>query len=123
MRSYPGLRRAAAFAFWPVAGAIGFLALYPETPQPAGHVFWGLAQYANHVLAFLSLTIIGSVAWGPRPRLLVVLVLGAAAVELAQAFVPQHRPALEDFAASLVGIVIGLALMRVWPGRRRRADV
>lgn len=117
----PGLRRAARLAFWPLAGAVGFLALYPDAPQFDGKAAWGLMQYGNHVLAFTSLTTVGVLAWGAGRRIVMGLAAGAVAVELAQAVAPKHQPALLDLGASLAGIAIGLALMRACSGRWPRA--
>lgn len=121
MLTFPGLRRAAGLVFWPLAGAVAFLALYPDVPAFNRNAVWGLMPYVNHVLAFVALTTVATLAWGMRRRIIAGLVAGAVAIELTQAFVPQRVPALDDLVASVVGIAIGLVLMRACFGRRVRA--
>ena len=115
----PSVRRFARGSFWVLFAIITVLALYPRLSLPEPEVTEGSTQYYNHVLAFVTLQVVGAVAWGLQRRLISGLALYAVAIELAQGLSPGRETALDDLAASLAGLAIGIALVGLFRGASR----
>ncbi len=62
------LQTRARAVFWVLAAIITTLALYPRLTLPEPAATEGTTQYYNHVLAFSTLIIVGSLTWGLRHR-------------------------------------------------------
>jgi VanZ family protein len=113
------MRRLARGSFWILLAIITVLALYPRLTLPEPELTEGSTQYYNHVLAFVTLQVVGAIAWGLRRRLISGLALYAVAIELAQSLSPGRETSLDDLAASLAGMVIGSALVGLARGASR----
>jgi VanZ family protein len=109
------IRRCSAPCFWILLGVVTFLAL---GPQPAEQPLTGWDK-SNHVLAFLALACTALVAWPRRAAAVcAALVAYGAAIELLQLVVPDREGGLVDFAADVIGVAIGWAVMRMPVVRR-----
>lgn len=106
-------RGAARLVFWALAGAITVLALYPRLTLPEPGATEGVTHSYNHILAFTSLMLIGSLGWGLRRHLVAGVIVGAIVLELAQTLSPGRQTTLGDMAASLGGVVLGYAIARL----------
>jgi VanZ family protein len=117
--------------FWGLVVVITVLALYPRLTLPEPELTEGviLTPFSNHVLAFVTLAIVGAIGWGLQRRLVLGLALYAVVIELVQSLSPGRETALEDLLASLGGLTVGCALAALfrsagrWLGRQlsRRA--
>lgn len=116
MRHREGMRTAARIGFWPLTGAVVFLALCPtDLFVPSA----GPTGYPQHALAFATLAVTGTLARGLRWRFLAALVALAMVLELAQAFSPGRHLDLLDLLAGLAGISVGTAVLGAGPGGER----
>lgn len=109
-RVFPG----AKWLFWALAAIVCVLALYPRLTLPEPDATEGLTHSYNHILAYMTLVIVGAVAWGLSRRLIAGLAGYAVALELAQTLSPGRQTTLADMGASLIGVVIGLVLVRAF---------
>lgn len=73
----------------------------------------------NHVMAFCMLTVVGAVGWGREAWLTVGVSSLAAWLKLGQMLSPGRAPDLAELTASLVGVVLGCVLVRLWRRERR----
>jgi len=105
------LQTRARAVFWVLAAIITTLALYPRLTLPEPAATEGTTQYYNHVLAFSTLIIVGSLAWGLRRHLVAGVTAGAIGLELAQTLSPGRQMTVSDMLASLAGVAIGCALL------------
>jgi len=112
-RQEPAARRRARRVFWLLAAVITVLALYPRLTLPEPGATEGVTHSYNHILAFATLILVGSLAWGWRRQLVVGLTIYAVALELAQTVSPGRQTTLADMAASLAGVAIGCVLVLI----------
>lgn len=103
------LRGATAF----LALAIALLALHPALTVPDAPMAKGWTDLVLHAGAFAVLTAAAGIGWRPSWRLAAILATGAILLELAQRFVPGREVQADDAAASLAGVAIGMAALRV----------
>ena len=89
---------------------LGCITLYygviSQDSLPDHPILQGKNDLFLHAMAFLSLTMPIFVLW-PTWRSLIALAFIASAIELVQAFLPSRTPALDDLAASCIGIAAG----------------
>lgn len=101
-------RWAAGCAFVVAWLAVTALALMPAPAVPVT-TLW---DKADHVLAFLVLTLLGRAGLpGLATRLPVVLLLYGAAIELIQSGLPTRSGSLLDLVADAIGIGVALVLL------------
>lgn len=121
----PGRRK--ALSLWlPVLawlGVIFFLSAQPDLPHPeSGWADWLLSSSA-HALEYALLAILLVRAVGPRPRAGLLVLCAALAYalsdELHQAFVPGRHPDPVDLVCDAAGVLLGLAVCRLWSRRAR----
>ena len=109
--------------FWALAAIVGVLALYPGLTLPEPGATEGVTHSYNHILAFVTLVVVGAMAWGLGRRLVAGLAVYAIALELAQTLSPGRQTTLADLAASVAGVAIGVLLVRaVGPAMTRLSD-
>ncbi len=109
--------------FWFTVAVVYVLATMPLPVEPT----LGAGDKANHIAAFLTLTMLGRAAYPGQPRwkLALGLVLFGALIELTQAIPMLHRDAnladwIADSLAIAVGLIISLPFERRWPTRSAR---
>ncbi|MGH1484016.1 MAG: hypothetical protein ACRBM6_35960 [Geminicoccales bacterium] len=66
-----------------------------------------LSDEFYHILAFTTLTLIALQVWPPSLPLMLLLVLFALGLELAQVAIPSRAVELSDIVASLSGVALG----------------
>jgi len=96
-------RRIGVPLFWFTVGLVYVLAIMPSAEAPD----LGAGDKVNHVAAFMTLTWLGRVAYGPRSswQLPVLLSLFGALIEITQALPVVHRDAsFWDWAADTLAI-------------------
>lgn len=81
-----------------------------QGPLPDYPILHGKNDLFLHFCAFLTLTLPMRLLW-PRWLSIAALALCAAAIEVIQIFEPHRTAAFDDLAASLLGIVVGTALV------------
>jgi len=97
--------------------AILVLALWPTSESMPLHTAW---DKADHVAAFAALTILGLRAWPSCPlRVLSGMFLYGVLIEVLQAFTSWRRGDWRDVVADVVGLALGILLLRAWERRRR----
>lgn len=113
-------RRISIPIFWMTVTVVYVLATIPIPVEAT----LGAGDKANHIAAFLTLTMLGRAAYPVQPRwkLALGLVLFGALIELTQAIPVLHRDAnlgdwVADSIAVAVGLIISLPLERCWPSR------
>ena len=90
--------------------AVSYLALTP-TPPKAADLGW---DKLNHFSAFGTLTVLGGLAWpGRLARLSLGLLAYGGLIEVLQTQVPGRSAEWADLLADGVGILLGLALLRL----------
>ena len=118
--SHAPLKSRAQFLFWGLVVVITVLALYPRLTLPEPGLTEGVTHSYNHILAFVTLVVVGAVAWGLCRQLVVGLAIYAIALELAQMLSPGRQTTLGDMAASLAGVAIGVALAQAFGRAKMR---
>ena len=104
---------------WGMALAILVGSLWPSMPAAAG----GISDKLLHFLAYVALALVFAAAFSRHHWLAIALGLAALGglIELLQHWMPGKREAeWLDMAATLGGIVVGLALALAVPHRWRR---
>jgi VanZ family protein len=97
-------------AAWSCIVALAVLSLIPREHM----LRTGLGGHIEHVLAYLGTALVVASAYGSRRLSIVIgLVAYAGTLELLQNFSPGRTPAVEDFAFSSIGVLLGLALFTV----------
>jgi hypothetical protein len=68
--------------FWGLVVVITVLALYPRLTLPEPELTEGviLTPFSNHVLAFVTLAIVGAIGWGLQRRLVLGLAVSAVVI-------------------------------------------
>ena len=105
--------RASRALFWVAATFAFVMAVLPHPPEVPGHP----NDKVEHVAAFVTLALLGSLAY-PRIRplqLLVRLSLFGAFIEIVQAIPALHRDSdVLDWLADTVAVTAALLLVRWW---------
>jgi len=113
------LRRSLRFLTWVCVVVLGFLSLLPAQDM----VRTGFPGHLEHFVAYAGSSAIAMAGYGlNRSGALVIgcFWLYAGTLEYLQHFSPGRHPALEDFAASAIGVLCGgIAVLLLW--RRRSA--
>lgn len=115
------LRHAACVALLVEVCAITWFATFGSIHQIQVQSFLMLSDKSAHMLAFLAAGLTASLA--ARSAIWPVLALSgmAGVVEVMQIFAPGRSASTSDFAASMVGVAVGLAFGAVfWPILLRR---
>jgi len=114
-------RRIVKALFWCQVLAIAWFSLLGGDEQARLRWLTGLDDHAMHSLAFLLASVTAGLVWTPLSAVAVLLGMGAACIELAQALAPGRHPSLVDLSASALGIAAGALVVRhVWPKLSRR---
>ena len=110
--------RAIRLLFWAAVVVSLVMALIPHPPQLPGHP----SDKIQHVLAFATMGILGSLAY-PRLgtlRLIVALSLFGAFIEVAQAIPVLHRDSDPlDWLADTIACTVAVIAVSSWLARRR----
>lgn len=93
-----------------LAAAVTVLSLLNGRPIYIRVVFEN--DFAAHATAFLILTLAVLAAWGQRRRVVALLCLFAAGIELAQLLTPSRHLTASDLAGNLAGVLIGVGIAR-----------
>jgi VanZ family protein len=95
------------FAAWSCIVALAVLSLIPREHM----LRTGFGGHIEHIMAYLGTALIVASAYASR-RLHIVagLMAYAGILELLQNFSPGRTPAVEDFAFSSIGVLLGVAL-------------
>ncbi|MCO5101730.1 MAG: VanZ family protein [Burkholderiaceae bacterium] len=97
--------------------AILMLALWPTSESMPLHTAW---DKADHVAAFAVLTILGLRAWPSWPlRVVSSLLFYGVLIEVLQSFTSWRHGDWRDVVADVVGVAVGILLLRAWERRRR----
>lgn len=108
-------------AFWAAAVFALTMAVLPHPPQLPGSP----SDKIQHIAAFATLGLLGGLAF-PRtaiPRLILLLSLFGAAIEVIQAIPALNRDSdVVDWIADTVACAIPLAALGWWRGRADRCD-
>jgi VanZ family protein len=107
------LRKAARPVFCILACVITVLALYPRLTLPEPAATEGITHSINHVIAFSTLILVGTLGWGLRRHLVLGVAAGAIVLELAQTLSPGRQTTLGDLLASLAGVALGCFLVLI----------
>lgn len=119
----PILRRETPAAFWRLAFWLGtttvtVLSLLPQSALPP---LPDISDKIEHAGAYLALAAIAGPVW-PRMvehgRTAVTLMLLGGAIEIAQLWVPGRSAEWGDFAADMIGVLLGVAAFRLAAHRR-----
>ena len=109
----PAFQRGLALLFVPLILIISWLALSPKPPQQMS-LGW---DKLNHLCAFGSLCLLGSLAWPRRQfALLLALLAYGGAIELLQTLVPGRSGEWPDLLADALGLLLGS--LATWALRR-----
>jgi VanZ family protein len=100
--------RVLVLAAWSCIVALAFLSLTPKDHM----LRTGFGGHVEHILAYLGIAPVVASAYGATRRRYIVagLIAYAGLLELLQNFSPGRIPALEDFACSSIGVLLGIAL-------------
>ena len=93
--------------------AVGFVTYFgviSDAPLPDHRLFVGFNDVVLHVGAFGLLSLICFLLWSSMGRVIGVLVIAAAAIELFQLFSLTRHGEFSDFVASCAGIAAGAVL-------------
>ena len=103
--------RVLVLAAWSCIVALAFLSLTPKDHM----LRTGFGGHIEHILAYLGTALVVASAYGATRRLHIVsgLIGYAGTLELLQNFSPGRTPAVEDFASSSIGVLLGTALFTV----------
>jgi VanZ family protein len=104
-------RSGARLAFWTCAAAVLFLSLSPAPPLSISS--W---DKLNHVAAFMTLGLLGSICWHPRLLATGRLAAFGGFIEVLQSFTPTRQGDSLDWAADCVGLL--LASLLAWAFER-----
>jgi VanZ family protein len=98
-------------AAWSCIFALAVLSLVPKEHM----LRTGFGGHLEHILAYMGTAAVVASAYGFTRRLHVAigLIAYAGALELLQNFSPGRTPAVEDFACSSIGVLLGVALFTV----------
>ena len=96
-----------------VAGFVTYFGVISDAPLPDHRLIVGFNDVVLHLGAFGVLSFIGLLLWSSMGRVIGVLVIAAAAIELIQLFMPPRHGEFSDFAASCAGIAAGAVLFLV----------
>jgi VanZ family protein len=91
---------------WICIVALAMLALLPATDVPQT----GFPNLVNHLIAYAGSSLIAVAAYHRKLRselVIVAICCYAGILEYLQTFAPGRHPAVEDFAASVIGTVCG----------------
>ena len=95
--------------FWLCAATVLYLSLSSGKHLPT--TGW---DKSNHVLAFATLTILGSRSWpGALRRLYVALIAHGSLIEVLQSFTPTRQADWHDLVADAVGIILGVLVLKL----------
>jgi VanZ family protein len=95
------------FAAWSCIVALAVLSLIPKEHM----LRTGLGGHIEHIFAYLGTALVVASAYGSRRWHIVAgLIAYAGTLELLQNFSPGRTPAVEDFAFSSIGVLLGVAL-------------
>lgn len=115
-------RRFAVPIFWTTMALAYGAAIMPSPQAPD----LGAGDKLNHIIAFLTLTLLGRAAYRTRPawRLALGLSLFGALIELTQAIpILQRDASLWDWAADSGAVAVMLALCLIWERRFQAGGV
>jgi len=98
-------------AAWSCIVALGVLSLLPKQHM----LRTGFGGHFEHILAYLGSAFVVASAYGLKRRLYIVggLIAFAGMLELLQNFSPGRTPAIEDFACSSLGVLLGVGLYAI----------
>ena len=106
-------------AFWPALALIAVAALYPNLTLPEPSLTRGFTDKICHVLGFVVLVMLASIAWQWTLRLALSFVVAAVGLEFAQFLIQGRGVSLDDMLANLAGVMVGTSLLwmraRWWP--------
>lgn len=94
---------------WALVGAILVLALLPNPPEPID-TGW---DKTNHLLAFVTLGLVASLAHASRWRWAALLGYGVL-IELLQALTPHREASTADVVADALGLALAAGLWWLW---------
>jgi VanZ family protein len=117
LRKFEDSRTASAI-FWAAAVFALVMALLPHPPKFPGNP----SDKIQHVVAFATLGLLGSLAYSRAPalRLIVGLSVFGAFIEVAQAIPVLHRDSDPlDWVADTVACVLAVAVVRWWRARSK----
>ncbi|MBN2869594.1 MAG: VanZ family protein [Campylobacterales bacterium] len=98
-------------AFFASLGAITILAFLPDYSALPPVVSY--SDLANHTVAFTVLFLLYAYAYThPRKRIFISLLAYGVWIETVQAFLPTRYASAEDILADMVGLVIGLGVVK-----------
>ena len=113
----PGRLRYQA-AFMSLVGLLSLMALYPGPGLADLQALKDAAEPFAHVAAFSVLALIGALAWGVSLPLVAGLSGFAVGLELTQFLSPGREPTLLQGIGAMTGVLLGLAIARLWRKRR-----
>ena len=93
-----------------VAGVVIYFGVISDAPLPDHRLIVGFNDIVLHVGAFGVLSLICLLLWSSMGRVIGVLVIAAAAIELFQLFSPLRHGEFSDFATGCAGIAAGAVL-------------
>jgi VanZ family protein len=98
-------------AAWSCIVALVVLSLLPKQHM----LRTGFGGHIEHILAYLGTAFVVAFAYGHTRRLHIVggLIAYAGMLELLQNFSPGRTPAIEDFACSSLGVLLGVGLYAI----------
>ena len=103
-------RRGLIGALIVVAGLVAYFGVISDAPLPDHRLIVGFNDVVLHVGAFGVLSLIGFLLWSSMGRVIGVLAITAAAIELFQLFSPSRHGEFSDFAAGCAGIAVAAVL-------------
>ena len=93
-----------------VAGFVTYFGVISDAPLPDHRLIVGFNDVVLHVGAFGVLSLICFLLWSSVGRVIGVLVIAAAAIELFQLFSSSRHGEFSDFAAGCAGIAAAAVL-------------
>lgn len=96
-----------------IAGFVTYFGVISNAPLPDHRLIVGFNDIVLHLGAFGVLSLICLLLWSSKGRVIGVLVIAAAAIELIQLFMPPRHGEFSDFAASGAGISVGAVLFLI----------
>ena len=108
------MRRLFQVAAWLLLAAIVLLSLSPPSARPVTPVGHNFGHNFEHLLIFLATGGAFTLGYPRRIRLLLVaMVAFAAAVELAQMWIPGRHARMSDFLVDIFSLYLGIAISYV----------